>query len=170
MLCNRTTTKSQWHATISIYFLLLHLRISCVVLLMIGTFARLGSWREVPAQACSTGGGLAVVSVRVCCMGFSFFLRPSGHMGHVLLMAEVGRSLREEWKQAMSPENKVRNGLTFTLAQIPLAKASHLANPTKSRKDSNSIPRERSYQVTGQTAWPEGGVNSGEQQCSPPSS
>lgn len=73
-------------------------------------------------------------------------------MRHVLLRAEVGRSLRDEWELVMSPEDKVHNGLTFTLAQIPLAKASHLANPTKSRKGSNSIPRERSYQVPWQMA------------------
>lgn len=63
---------------------------------------------------------------------FLLLLRPSGHTGHVLLTAEGGSSLKDEWTLVMSPEDKVCSELTFTLAQIALAKASHPAKPTKS--------------------------------------
>ena len=63
---------------------------------------------------------------------FLFLLGASGHMEHVLFMAEVGGSPRDEWNHAISLEDKTCSGLTVTLSQIPFVKASHLAQPTKS--------------------------------------
>ena len=53
-------------------------------------------------------------------------------MEHFLFMVEIGGSLRDEWKHVMSLEDKACSGLTVTLSQIPLVKASHMAKSTKS--------------------------------------
>lgn len=47
-------------------------------------------------------------------------------------MAEVGCSLKDEWKHVMSLEDKACNWSLAMLAQIPLAETCHVAKFTKS--------------------------------------